>query len=154
MGSRPTILYLYKYNMKMVGLSWSFAYNVSADFASKNFRSFCKNPSHSAHSRSNLTKLRLVVLVPQSYIYINIIWRWWDSNPRPKWIKANIYGCSILLSRTNLERYLTNIYPQFIFRINKPSAVNLGLLLLSQSCPCMMAQKRRQGGQLKGSTLR
>ena len=34
-------------------------------------------------------------------------WRWWESNPRPLWIKTDIYECSYLLSRTGTESNLT-----------------------------------------------
>ena len=34
-------------------------------------------------------------------------WRWWESNPRPKWNKASFYECSFLLSRSKLGRNLT-----------------------------------------------
>ena len=33
-----------------------FALNVTSDFASRNFRSFCKNPPHSAHRSFELLK--------------------------------------------------------------------------------------------------
>ena len=39
-------------------------------------------------------------------------WRWWESNPRPSWIKTNIYECSILFSRINTEICLTLFNPK------------------------------------------
>jgi len=40
--------------------SCSFALNVSSDFAAKNMCSFCKTPSHSAHSRVLLVRIERV----------------------------------------------------------------------------------------------
>ena len=34
-------------------------------------------------------------------------WRWWESNPRPLWIKTDFYECSYLLSRIKMENNKT-----------------------------------------------
>lgn len=81
-----------------------------------------KNTPASAHSRrTHLTGLRpvwvLTTLIkkrtPKRVLFF--IWRWWESNPRPKWNKASVYEYSSLLSCLRPERNITDIANKVLF---------------------------------------
>ena len=43
------------------------------------------------------------IILTNLSVYVNNIlqikiWRWWESNPRPSWIKTDVYECSNLLA--------------------------------------------------------
>ena len=64
-----------------------FALNVSADFASKNLRSFCKSPPHSAHRSLEPQNVLLVLLTAIKKEVTKVtsffIWAAVDSNLQP-----------------------------------------------------------------------
>ena len=53
----------------------------------------------------------------QTVVLLEKIWRRWESNPRPKWIKINLYVCRYLFSRLTQENIKTwQANPRFYLR--------------------------------------
>ena len=96
-------------NLEMVGVSCSLAFNGNSELCFKTL-SFAKLSSLSSFALEPSKQSSRFVGVRLPYInFVNYIknWRWWESNPRPLWIKTDIYECSYLLSRTGMESNLT-----------------------------------------------
>ena len=99
----------------MVGAAYSFAFNGNFVICG-GFSTLTNNSSLSSLALEPTDRTSFCVASPlytikvikkATKVALFCYWRWWESNPRPLWIKTNIYECSNLFAQPNKESHKT-----------------------------------------------